>query len=50
MDLVSCGLLEGSLREDQVWMILDTYGLLEDNVIVSMLESKCSTLMDKGDC
>ena len=38
MDLVSRGLLEGSVREDQAWMRLGTYGLLEDNVIVSKLE------------
>ena len=50
MELVSRGLLEGSVREDQVWTRLGTYGLLEDSVIMSMLEPKCSTLMDKGNC
>ena len=38
MDLVSHGLLEGGMREDQVWTRLGTYGLLEDNMIVSKLE------------
>ena len=38
MDSVSRALLEGSVREDQVWTRLDTYGLLEDSVIVSKLE------------
>ena len=38
MDLFSHGLLEGSVREDQVWTRLGTYGLLEDIMIVSKLE------------
>ena len=42
--------MEVSVREDQVWTRLGTYGLLEDSVIVSMLEPKCNTLMDKGGC
>ena len=50
MDLISRGLLGGSVRENQVWMRLGTYGILEDNVIMSMLVPKCNTLMDKGDC
>ena len=38
MDLVTPGLLEGSVREYQVWIRLGTYGLLEDSEIVSKLE------------
>jgi len=30
--------MEGSVREDQVWTWLGTYGLLEDNMVVSKME------------
>ena len=49
MDLVSHGLLEGNMGEDQVWTILGTYFLLEDNMIVSNMVPKCNNVMDKGD-
>ena len=36
--LVTCGLLEGNERVDQVWTLLGIYGLLEDSMIVPKLD------------